>query len=90
MRGWDERLKQSLAERKPAGRGSGISEWQGRQISRNRGQKQTQGYRQGLKSRGSSAAIDGDVVPEDRICRSSHLLPLVGREGGQESFEFVW
>ena len=53
------------------------------------GTKQTQGYRQGLKSRGSSAAIDGDVVPEDGIGGGSHLLSLAGREGGQESLEFV-
>ncbi|MEJ2147349.1 MAG: protein kinase [Acidobacteriota bacterium] len=37
MRGWDERFKQSPAERRLAGRGSGISQWQGRPISRNRG-----------------------------------------------------
>ena len=47
---------------------------------------QTQLDRQGLKSPGSSAAVDGNVVPEDGICRSSNLLPLVGRECGQESF----
>jgi serine/threonine protein kinase len=36
MRGWDERFEQSPAERRLAGRGSGISQWQGRPISRNR------------------------------------------------------
>ena len=64
-------------------------EWVSRSLSRNRGHKQTQGYRQGLESRGSSAAIDGDVVPEDGIGGGSHLLSLAGREGGQESLEFV-
>jgi serine/threonine protein kinase len=40
--------------------------------------------RQGLKSPGSSAAVDGNVVPEHRICRSSNLSPLVGRVCGQD------
>ena len=51
------------------------------------GTSRPEGYRQGLKSRGSSAAIDGDVVPEDGIGGGSHLLSLAGREGFRSSPE---
>ena len=42
-----------------------------------------------LKSPGSSAAVDGHIVPEDGICGGSHPLSLAGREGGHESLQFV-
>jgi len=89
MSGLVERFKQNSAGGKRPGLGVGFSGWMGRQISRNRVRRRTQRYRKELKSHGSSAAVDGNIVPEERIGGGWNLLPPPRGECGREGLEFV-